>query len=78
MLWTTDHTDVDKLLEHKLVASLRTTVENRYVLAPNGGNDDLLYSIDWRTILSNRYAIEHAVPRFVRALDGDSATDPNS
>ena len=47
-------------------------------MAPNGGNDDLLYSIDWRTILSNRYAIEHAVPRFVRALDGDSATDPNS
>ena len=35
-------------------------------------------SIDWGTILSNRYAIEHAVPRFVSALDGDSATDPNS
>jgi iron complex transport system substrate-binding protein len=47
-------------------------------MAPNGGNDDLLYPIDWGTILSNRYAIEHAVPRFVSALDGDSATDPNS
>ena len=34
--------------------------------------------VDWATVLSNRYAIEHAVPRFVRALDGDAATDPNS
>jgi iron complex transport system substrate-binding protein len=47
-------------------------------MAPNGRNDDLLYSIDWGTVLSNRYAIGHAVPRFVRALDGDSASDPNS
>ena len=78
VLWTTEHTAVDKLLEHKLVAPLRTTLEQRYVVAPDGGNDDLLYSIDWGTILSNRFAIEHAVPHFVRALDSDAATDPNS
>ena len=78
ILWSTEHTAIDKLLNHKLVAPLRTTREQRYVLAPDGGNDDLLYSIDWGTVLSNRFAIEHAVPRFVRALDGDAATDPNS
>ncbi len=78
ILWTTDHTDIDKLLEDKLVAGLRTTREGRYVLALNGGNDDLLYAIDWGTILSNRYAIEHAVPRFVLAVDGDPGTDANA
>lgn len=78
VLWTTDYADQPKLLGHKLVAGLRTTREGRYVLAPNGGGkDDLLYAIDWGTVLSNRYAIEHAVPKFALAVDGDPATDPN-
>jgi iron complex transport system substrate-binding protein len=78
VVWTTEHTDVDKLLQHQLVRTLRTTKQGRYVLAANGGNDDLLYSMDWGTILSNRWAIEHAVPRLVRAVDGDPATNPNA
>jgi iron complex transport system substrate-binding protein len=78
VLWSTDISDVDKLVNHKLVAPLKTTREGRYVIAQDGGNDDLLYSIDWGTILSNRFAIENAVPRFVLAVDGDPATDPNT
>ena len=41
-------------------------------------HDDLLYCFDWGTVLSNRDAVEDALPRFVHALDGDAATDPNS
>jgi iron complex transport system substrate-binding protein len=78
IVWTTDSSDVPKLLDNKLVRNLRTIKEGRYVLAPNGGNDDLLYSMDWGSILSNRWAIEHAVPRLIRAVDGDPATNPNT
>ena len=48
------------------------------MLAPNGGNDDLLYSMDWGSVLSNRWAIDQALPRIVRAADGDPATDANA
>ena len=78
ILWTTEHTGHTNLLDHKLVSALRTTREGRFVLAPDGGNDNLLYSMDWGTVLSNRWAIENAVPRFVKAVDGDPATDPNT
>ncbi len=78
IVWTTEHTDNQKLLDHKLVAPLTSTREGRYVLAANGGKDDLLYSMDWGTVLSNRWAIDNAVPRFVKAVDGDTATDPNA
>ena len=78
LVWTTEHTDTAKLIGHKLVAPMRTTREGRYVLAANGGTDDLLYSMDWGTVLSNRWAIEHAVPRFVQAVDGNPATDANA
>ena len=78
VIWTTEYTDTKKLLENKLVRDLRTTKEGRYVLAPNGGNDDLLYSMDWGSILSYRWALENATPRIVKALDGDPTTDPNA
>jgi len=78
VIWTTEYTDTKALLENKLVRDLRTTKEGRYVLAPNGGNDDLLYSMDWGSILSYRWALENATPRIVKALDGDPATDPNA
>ena len=78
VVWTTDAVQQTELLGSTLVRSLRSTREGRYVLAPNGGQDDLLYSMDWGSILSNRWAIEHAVPRLVRAADGDPATDPNA
>jgi iron complex transport system substrate-binding protein len=78
VIWTTDRAQNTALLQHKLVRTLRTTKEGRYVLAPNGGDDNLLYSMDWGSILSNRWAIENAVPRILRAVDGDPATDPNA
>ncbi len=77
VVWTTDLADTPKLLGHTIVQTLRTTTEGRYLLAPNGGVDDLLYSMDWGSVLSNRWAIENAVPRLVKAADGDPATDPN-
>jgi hypothetical protein len=49
-----------------------------YVTADNGGNGDLLYSMDWGSILSNRWAIEQALPRILLAADGDPATDANT
>jgi len=78
VVWTTDSTEVSGLLDHKLVRGLRTTREGRYLLAPNGGDDNLLYSMDWGSVLSNRWAIDQAVPRLVRAVDGDPTTDANS
>lgn len=78
IIWTTDVADTEKLLDHKIVRTLRTTKEGRYVLAPNGGNDDLLYSMDWGSVLSYRWALDNAVPRILLAADGDPATDPNS
>ena len=78
VIWTTEHTETKALLGNKLVKNLRLTKEGRYVLASNGGNDDLLYSMDWGSILSYGWALEHAVPRIVKALDGDPATDPNA
>jgi iron complex transport system substrate-binding protein len=78
IVWTTDHDAEQALLDNRLVSSLRTTRQGRYVLAPNGGgDDDLLYSMDWGSILSYRWALEHALPRIVRAEDGDLDTDPN-
>jgi ABC-type Fe3+-hydroxamate transport system substrate-binding protein len=76
VVWTTDHADADKLLHHRLVEPLRTTREGRYLLATDGGDDDLLYSMDWGSVLSHRWALTHAVPRLVKAADGDVATDP--
>jgi iron complex transport system substrate-binding protein len=78
VLWSTDHSTTDKLLSNRMVSSLRSTREGRFVLAPNGGNDDLLYSMDWGTVLSSHWAIDRAVPRFVKAVDGDPDTDPNA
>lgn len=78
VIWTTDHDAESALLGNKLGSSLATTKEGRYVLAPNGGgDDDLLYSMDWGSILSYRWALEHALPRILRAADGDPSTNPN-
>lgn len=77
VVWTTDADAEQKLLTDPLVEVLRSTREARYVLAANGHNDDLLYSMDWGSVLSNRWALEQALPRLVRAADGDPATDPN-
>lgn len=77
VVWTTQHDATDALLQNTLVRALRTTTEGRYVLAPNGGNDDLLYSMDWGSILSHRWALVHATPRLGLAVDGDPGTDPN-
>ena len=66
-----------KVAQGDLVKVLRSTREARYVLAANGHNDDLLYSMDWGSVLSNRWALEQALLRLVRAADGDPATDPN-
>ena len=77
VIWTTEHDATKGLLDNKLVRNLRTTKEGRYVLASNGGNDDLLYSMDWGSILSHRWALENAVPRLLLAADGDPATNPN-
>jgi iron complex transport system substrate-binding protein len=78
VIWSTEVGDQDEMLADPLVAALASTRESRYVLAPTGGNDDLLYSMDWGSILSNRFAIEQALPRVLRAADGDPVTDPNS
>jgi len=77
VVWSTDVADRGTLLEDPLVEALASTSEGRYVLALNGGDDDLLYSMDWGSILSNRWAIDQALPRILRAADGDAATDPN-
>jgi iron complex transport system substrate-binding protein len=78
VVWTTEVAEQPALLQDPLVKAMRSTREGRYVLAPNGGNDDLLYSMDWGSILSNRWALDQALPRIVRAADGDPATDPNA
>ena len=77
IVWTTDLGTEDKLFANPLVKALTNTREGRYVAAHNGGNDDLLYSMDWGSILSNRWAIEQALPRILLAADGDPATDAN-
>ena len=77
VIWTTEHNATKGLLYNKLVRNLRITKEGRYELASNGGNDDLLYSMDWGSILSHRWALENAVPRLILAEDGDPATNPN-
>ena len=77
VVWSTDVADQAAMLADPLVAALSSTREGRYVLAPTGGDDDLLYSMDWGSVLSNRFAIEQALPRVLRAADGDPATDPN-
>ena len=78
VVWTTETAEEKDLLGDPLVEALRSTREGRYVLAPNGGDDDLLYSMDWGSVLSNRWALEQALPRVVRAADGDPATDANA
>ena len=78
VVWTTDVADQPTLLGDPLVKALASTREGRYVLAPNGGNDDLLYSMDWGSILSNRFALDQALPRILRAADGDPPSDPNA
>lgn len=78
VVWTTETVEQDELLADPLVKALKSTREGRYVLAPNGGVDDLLYSMDWGSVLSNRWALEQALPRLVRAADGDPATDANA
>ncbi|HYI52885.1 MAG TPA: ABC transporter substrate-binding protein [Microlunatus sp.] len=78
VVWTTEQDATQNLLDNVLVRDLRTTKEGRYLLASNGGNDDLLYSMDWGSVLSHRWALENAVPRLLRAEDGDPATDPNT
>ena len=78
VVWTTDKGEEAKLLDHPLVKALKNTQEGRYVIAVNGGNDDLLYSMDWGSVLSHRWAIENALPRVLRAADGDPTTDANA
>ncbi|GAB2589833.1 ABC transporter substrate-binding protein [Microlunatus antarcticus] len=78
VVWSTDVAEEKKVFADPLVKTLQTTQQGRYVLAPNGGNDDLLYSMDWGSVLSNRWAIDQALPRIVRAADGDPATDANA
>ena len=78
IVWSTDLGTEDKLFGNPLVKALTNTREGRYVTAYNGGNDDLLYSMDWGSILSNRWAIDNALPRILLAADGDPATDANA
>jgi iron complex transport system substrate-binding protein len=78
VVWTTDVAEEKALFADPLVKTLPSTREGRYVVALNGGNDDLLYSMDWGSVLSNRWALDQALPRIVRAADGDPATDANA
>ena len=78
VVWSTDVAEEKKVFADPLVKALQTTQQGRYVLAPNGGDDDLLYSMDWGSVLSNRWAIDQALPRIVRAADGDPTTDANA
>ena len=54
VVWSTDVAEEKKVFADPLVKALQTTQQGRYVLAPNGGDDDLLYSMDWGSVLSNR------------------------
>jgi iron complex transport system substrate-binding protein len=78
VVWTTDVAEQARLLDDPLVKAMKSTQQGRYVLALNGGNDDLLYSMDWGSVLSNRWALDQALPRIVKAADGDPATDANA
>lgn len=76
VLWTTGEDEVADFLNDPVVAKLPSMSEGRSIVTTDGASDHLFWALDWGSILSTAYAIDHAVPQVLLAVDGDPATAP--
>ncbi len=76
VLWTTDTGTVAKLKADPVVSRLASTTEGRSLYTTDNKDDDVFWAMDWSTVLSTLYAIEHAVPEIAVAVDDDPTTTP--
>ncbi|GAA0592623.1 ABC transporter substrate-binding protein [Kribbella sandramycini] len=70
VLWTTDGGQVEALKKNPVVAGLKSTKEGRSLWSTGMKGDSAFWAMDWGTVLSLPYAIEHVVPQIKLAIDG--------
>ncbi|MFI6296512.1 ABC transporter substrate-binding protein [Nonomuraea sp. NPDC050790] len=74
VLWTTDGGQVEALKKNPVVSRLKSTKEGRSLWSTGMKHDSAFWSMDWGTVLSLPYAIEHVIPQIRAAIDGDTGT----
>ncbi|GAB3921460.1 iron-siderophore ABC transporter substrate-binding protein [Kribbella albertanoniae] len=74
VLWTTDGGQVEALKKNPVVAGLKSTKEGRSLWSTGMKGDSAFWAMDWGTVLSLPYAIEHVVPQIKLAIDGTADT----
>ncbi|MFE0145565.1 ABC transporter substrate-binding protein [Nonomuraea sp. NPDC059007] len=74
VLWTTDGGQVEALKKNPVVSGLKSTKEGRSLWSTGMKIDSAFWSMDWGTVLSLPYAIEHVIPQIKAAIDGNTGT----
>ncbi|WP_157252889.1 ABC transporter substrate-binding protein [Nonomuraea typhae] len=74
VLWTTDGGKVEALKKNPVVAGLTSTKEGRSLWSTGMKHDSAFWSMDWGTVLSLPYALEHVIPQIKAAIDGSADT----
>ncbi|MFI6503995.1 ABC transporter substrate-binding protein [Nonomuraea typhae] len=75
VLWTTDGGKVEALKKNPVVAGLKSTKEGRSLWSTGMKHDSAFWSMDWGTVLSLPYALEHVIPQIKAAIDGSAGTE---
>ncbi|QDP97531.1 hypothetical protein FOE78_17865 [Microlunatus elymi] len=68
--WCTDSGQLTKLKNERLVTRLDSTAAGRVIWSTGDNQDHLLWAMNFGTVLSSAYAIEHGVPLVASALEG--------
>lgn len=74
VVWCTDEGAIPDLQKDALVSRLAAVQEGRCVWTTYAKTDQLMWSMDWNTVLSGPYALEIGVPIVEAALAGESPT----
>lgn len=72
VVWCTDKDTLAALKKDRLVTRMPSTRGGHVIWTTGDKSDELLWAMDWGTVLSSRYAIEHGVPLVEAAIAGEN------
>lgn len=74
VVWNTDEGAIPDLKKDPVVSGLPVVKDGHTVWITYAKTCELMWAMDWNTVLSAEYAIEHGVPLIEAARDGQGPT----
>jgi iron complex transport system substrate-binding protein len=74
VVWCTDPGAMEDLKGNPVVSRLPVVEEGRCIWTTYAATDQLMWAMDWNTVLSAQFALTEGVPLIEAALDGQSPT----